>query len=450
MSQDRATCSRREVLRLGSAVGLSLTLPDLLRARGISKTFGRARSLIVLYLHGGHAQQETWDPKPDGPSPERGEFGAIATSVPGTRFSELLPLSAQLAHKLTIIRSLSHGNANHVQASLNAMTGQGHAPEAEARGDFPPAATDFPPFGAVLSRLRPPGNVPPWVQLGPLMRRANGTVLHGQSPGFLGARYAPLTCDRDLVAGSAATDPLATTADVPLLRLHDRGRLLEQVEAQRRSLDRAAEVANFDAYQRQAVNLLTASATAQAFDLASEPDAVRARYGLTAFGQRCLLARRLVAAGLPIVNVHYCQTPTGSWDTHGQHFPQMKNALCPTFDRAFSALVDDLDQRGLLATTLVLATAEFGRTPRINSSGGRDHWPWVYSVALAGGGTAPGTVYGASDRLAAHPLANPHDPRDLAATVYHLLGVAPETLVYDATNRPHALITGRKIDGLLS
>ena len=194
---------------------------------------------------------------------------------------------------------------------------------------------------------------------------------------------------------------------------------------------------------------MTSAATARAFDLASEPAALRDRYGRTEFGQRCLLARRLAEAGVPIVNVHYCRTPTGSWDTHGQHFKQMKDSLCPTFDRAFAALVDDLAQRGLLGQTLVLATAEFGRTPRVNGAAGRDHWPWAYSVALAGGGAAGGVAYGASDRIAAHPSARPHDPADLAATVYHLLGVPAETAVHDAANRPYGVVTGRKIEGLL-
>ncbi len=449
--------SRREVLRLGAACGFALTLPDLLRAQtqappSSSRTFGRARSVIVLYLHGGHAQQETWDPKPDGPSPERGEFGAIDTSVPGVRFSELLPRSAQLAHKLTVIRSLSHANANHVQASLNAMTGHGHPPQAEARGDFPPTSSDFPPFGAVVSKLRESSRsarLPTWVQIGPLMRRNNGTVLHGQLPGFLGARHSPLAIDQELLPANVRVEAVATDATVPILRLNDRGRLLEQVEEQRRQMDRAAEVNNFDAFHRQAFNILSAPETARAFDLAAEPPAVRARYGASEFGQRCLLARRLAEAGVPIINVHFCHTPAGSWDTHSQHFNQMKNSLCPVFDQAFSALVDDLSQRGSLEQTLVLATAEFGRTPRVNTSAGRDHWPWVYSIAMAGAGARPGVVYGASDGIAAHPTANPHDPRDLAATVYHLLGVPDDTLVHDQTNRPHSLVVGRKIDGLL-
>ncbi len=215
-------------------------------------------------------------------------------------------------------------------------------------------------------------------------------------------------------------------------------------------MDQAAEVQTFDAFHRRAFDILSAPTTARAFDLAREPAAVRARYGRTQFGQRCLLARRLAEAGVPIVNVHFCHTPAGSWDTHSNHFRQMKNLLCPIFDQAFAALVDDLDQRGLSAQTLVLATAEFGRTPRVNRSAGRDHWPFVYSIAMAGGGTRPGTVLGASDSIAAYPTAHPHDPRDLAATVYHLLGVPPDTTVYDQTHRPHPLVVGRKIDGLLA
>jgi uncharacterized protein (DUF1501 family) len=450
-----ARLQRRDLLRLGGLCGFGLLLPDLLRARAQARpasrgTFGRAKSVIVLYLHGGHAQQETWDPKPDGPSPARGEFGAIATSVPGVRVGELLPRSARLMHKLAVIRSLSHPNANHVQAALPAMTGHAHPPSEEARGDFPPAPTDFPPFGAVLSSLRPPGQLPTWVQVGPLMRRANGTVLHGQSPGFLGGRYGPLVVDQDLLATDVRVEAVASNPDVTPARLAGRRDILAHVDAQRRLLDRSADVQSYDAYQERALNLLTSSATARAFDLAAEPAAVRDRYGRTPFGQQCLLARRLAEAGVPLVNVHYCRTPTGSWDTHGQHFRQMKESLCPTFDQAFAALVDDLDQRGLLGQTLVLATAEFGRTPKVNAAAGRDHWPWVYSVALAGGGTAAGTVYGASDKSAAYPTSHPHDPRDLAATVYHLLGVPDDTQVTDQSGRPHALVIGQKIDGLLS
>ncbi len=406
--------------------------------------------MIVLYLHGGHAQQETWDPKPGGPAPARGEFGAIATSLPGVQIGELLPRSARLMHKLAVIRSLSHANANHVQASLSALTGHAHPPATEARGDFPPSSSDFPPFRRGLKSLAPSPALPTWVQLGPLMRRSNGTVLHGQLPGFLGNRHSPLAIDQDLLPADVRIGAAASDANVPVLRLTDRSRLLDQVERQRRHLEHASELESFDAFHRRAFALLSSPTTARAFALAAEPPTVRARYGRTQFGQRCLLARRLAEAGLPIINVHFCQTPDGSWDTHGRHFTQMKNHLCPIFDQAFAALVEDLDQRGLLGQTLVLATAEFGRTPRVNNAAGRDHWPWVYSVAMAGGGTRPGTVVGASDGIAAYPIANPHDPRDLAATVYHLLGVPDDTMIHDQTDRPHTLISGRKIDGLLA
>jgi uncharacterized protein (DUF1501 family) len=446
--------NRRELLRVGGLCGMGLLLSDLLRVRAAptnppQRHLGQAKSVIMLYLHGGHAQQETWDPKPEGPSPARGEFGAIATSVPGTRVSELLPHSARLMHRLAVIRSLSHANANHVQASLPAMTGHAHPPAEEARGDFPPSPNDFPAFGAVLTQLRSAGRLPTWVQVGPLMRRNNGTVLHGQSPGFLGARYGPLVIDQDLCPASVRIGAVSPDREVPVLRLSARRQLLHQVDAQRRLFDRVAEVRSFDAYQQRALNLLGSTATARAFDLASEAPSLRDRYGRTQFGQCCLLARRLAEAGVPMINVHFCQTPVGSWDTHSQHFRQMKDYLCPIFDRAFAALVSDLDQRGLLGQTLVLATAEFGRTPQVNRSSGRDHWPWVYSVALAGGGTAGGVFYGSSDNIAAFPTSHAHDPRDLAATVYHLLGVPADTLVHDQLGRPHTLVTGQKIDGLL-
>lgn len=446
---------RRRLLTLGGLAATGLPLADLFRARAVAApeargTFGRARSVIVLYLHGGHAQQETWDPKPDGPSPERGEFGAIATSVPGVRIGELLPRSAQIMHRLAVIRSVSHGNANHVQASLSAMTGHAHPPEAEARGDFPPAPTDFPPVGAVQSDLRKPGPLPTWVQVGPLMRRANGTVLHGQIPGFLGGRHGPLVIDQDLQADDVRIAAVAPDPELSIPRVMDRQALLKQLDGQRRTLDHAAEVRILDGYQQRAFDLLSSPDTRKAFDLAGEPAAVRDRYGRTQFGQCCLLARRLAEAGVPVVNVHYCRTPTGSWDTHGKHFAQMKESLCPTFDRAFAALVTDLDERGLLGRTLVVANAEFGRTPRINSNAGRDHWPFVYSLALAGGGLGRGVVYGSSDKAAAFPASHPHDPRDVAATIYHLLGVPADTVVYDQASRPHSLVIGQKIDGLLA
>lgn len=453
--------TRRDCLRVGGAAGLGLALPDLLRLRGeaaaeeerapaAGRTFGRAKSVIMIYLHGGPAQQETWDPKPDGPSPERGEFGAIGTSVPGVNFSETLPRSARWMDRLAIIRSLTHANANHVQAALPALTGKHHPIADEQRGDFPPQPSDFPNIGAVLDHLRPSRRLPTWLQIGPTMRRANGTLLHGQSPGFLGLKHGPLLIDQELTPDDVSVAAVAADPLVPDGRVLGRRTLLGALDAQRRAIDLLGRVRDLDGYQQRALDLLTSPAAVRAFDLASEPAALREAYGRNNVGQSCLLARRLAEVGVPMISVHYCRTPTGSWDTHGKHFDQMKASLCPTLDRAFSALVEDLDQRGLLDSTLVWINSEFGRTPRINSNVGRDHWPWVYSLCLAGGGLARGVVVGASDALAAHPTLHPYDPADLTATVYHLLGVPPETTIQDPQGRVYPLISGAPIRALLA
>ena len=450
--------SRREALRIGGLCGIGLTLPRLFEIRSTAGehdpagagSFGKARRVIMLYLHGGHPQQETFDPKPEGPSAVRGEFGAIQTSLTGVKFSELFPRSAELAHKLAVVRSISHGNANHVQAALSAQTGHAHPRNLEALGDFPPSTKDFPPIGAVLDTIgTAPANLPSWVRVGPLMRRANGTVLHGQTPGFLGERHASFVIDQSLLPADVRIDAVAPGRDLTSVRLSARHDLLQQFESARRRLDDSAATRNLDAFYQKAFGLLSSDDTRRAFELARETAALRARYGKTEFGQRCLLARRLVEAGIPMVNVSYCHTPAGSWDTHSNHFKQMKQSLAPTFDAAFSTLVEDLDQRGQLAETLVVVNAEFGRTPKINSASGRDHWPWVYSLVLAGAGIRPGTVYGASDNSAAYPASNPHDPADFVATIYHLLGIPPSSQVHDAAGRPHNVIIGQPIEGVL-
>lgn len=447
--------SRREALRLGGLFGCGLTLPQILAAQARAddrdiRTFGAAKRVIMLYLHGGHPQQETFDPKPYGPSAVRGEFGAIGTSVAGVQFGELFPRTAALMHKLTVVRSISHGNANHVQAALAAQTGHAHPRNLEALGDFPPSSNDFPPIGAVLDTIRPTvANLLTWVRIGPLMRRANGTVIHGQTPGFLGDRHASFVIDQPLLPADVRIDAVAPNADLTAMRLSARRDLLTQFDGERRRLDETAATRNLDGFYQKAFNLLASDDTRRAFELRRENPALRARYGPTEFGQRCLLARRLAEAGVPMVNVSYCHTPDGSWDTHGDHFRQMKKSLAPTFDAAFTALIDDLDDRGLLDETLVVVNAEFGRTPKINNASGRDHWPWVYSLALAGAGVRAGTVYGASDRSAAYPTANPHDPADFVATIYHLLGISAVTQIHDAAGRPHVVVIGEPIAGIL-
>ena len=448
--------SRRQWLTAGAAAGLGLSLPDWLRLRARAqaiegqhpRSFGSAKQVIFLFLHGGHPQHETFDPKPAAPAEIRGEFGQIETALPGVHFGELFPRCAKIADRLALVRSMAHDNTNHVQACLPAMTGHKHSSQVRSRGDFPPAPSDFPHFGAVVDHLRGGGRqLPGWVQIGPQMTRNNGTVLHGQSPGFLGLDHSPLTVNQDLLADEVRVD--AVTPEVGVARMKGRQQLLTMLEQQRRLLDRVA-AGTKDAFYQRAYNLLTSTATQQAFDLSAEPASMRALYPASQVGRSCLLARRLVEAGVPFVNVHYCKTPRGSWDTHSNNFKQMKDSLGPTLDGSLAALVVDLQRRGLLDQVLVVAMAEFGRTPKVNSRAGRDHWPFVYCLALAGAGLKRGVVHGASDRLGAYPQSHPHDPADMAATIYHLLGVPADTTLYDQERRPHHLIVGRPIEAILA
>ena len=234
------------------------------------------------------------------------------------------------------------------------------------------------------------------------------------------------------------------------IRLTERANLRRQFNSYTKQLEELGETKKLAPYFERAVSLLASNKTKAAFDLAQEKPELREAYGKTEFGQRCLLARRLIEAGVPMVNVSYCHTPSGSWDTHSQNAKKMKESLAPTLDQSVAALLTDLQQRGMLDETLVVINAEFGRTPKINKNLGRDHWPFVYSLALAGAGVQGGAVYGKSDKSAAYPLENPRDPADMAATIYHLLGVSPATRVYDSAGRPHSLVVGSPIEELLS
>jgi hypothetical protein len=452
--------SRRDILRLGGLCGFHLSLGGLLANQAhageqpaVNRTqngsFGAAKRIIMLYLHGGHPQQETFDPKPNGPSAVRGEFGAISTATAGVQFSELLPQTATISDKLAIVRSMSHTNPNHVTASLPAATGHAHPP-GTPQTDFPPAESDFPPIGAVLSELRETSQLPSWVRIGPLMRRSNGTVLHGQLPGFLGASNSHFAVDQKLKQEDVTIQAVSPNDDLSAIRLRARRNLLQEFDQQRFLIDQHATTQNLDQHYQKAFSLLSSEATRGAFDLAAEPDVLRRTYGWTEFGQRCVLARRLIESGVPMVNVSYCHTPSGSWDTHSNNFNKMKESLAPTLDAALTGLVRDLEQRGLLNDTLVVVNAEFGRTPAINKRAGRDHWPWVYSLALAGAGTNAGAIHGSSDASAAYPASSPHSQADFVATIYHLLGIPADTVLKDQLGRPHQLILGQPIHELLA
>ena len=435
--------SRRRWLRL-SAFGLSL--PGLLRAGESSRQQPAARACVLFLLHGGPSQLDTWDMKPAAPDNIRGEFRPVATSVPGIRICEHLPLLARRAHLYSIVRSMTHTAINHNTATYTVTTG--HPPLRDLIA-FTPTENDFPHLGAQVAFGRPSERpVPAAVSLPDPVTDGPYTT-PGQNGGFLGAAYAPFRVVGDPNAPDFQVDGLAGEPE----RLAGR-------EALRRRLDRGLErlaahpgVAALDRYRQRALALLTSDQTRRAFDLGREPGRLRERYGRHRYGQALLLARRLVEAGVRLVTVYWggkVNNPDPHWDTHFNNNRRLKEELLPPFDQCFSVFLDDLHARGLLATTLVLAMGEFGRTPRFGqftgngvNETGRDHWAACYSILVAGGKAGGGRVLGKSDRIAAYPAEDPYPPQDVQATVLHALGVDPATVVRDAFGRSVPLSTGK-------
>lgn len=461
--------SRREFLRAGGLGLFGLGLPSMLKARGqsagdpASSTFGRAKSCIILFMWGGPAQQETWDLKPDAPEQVRGEFRPIATNVPGIAISEHFPGLARQAHRLAIIRSVHHADVNHTTATHELLTGR---PIPTVGGGL--MEDDWPHYGAVLARRdrgRERSCLPPFVQMRPTIPEGAPRFVeesHGQGAGWLGPAFNPFTIDDDPSRPDYRVGAFRLPEDVGSGRFEDRRRLLKVVEAQARDLERSLHVQALDAHYARAYNMLTARRALEAFDLEREDPKLRARYGLHPHGQAVLQARRLVEAGVPLTTVFWQNDGLTNvsvyWDTHNRNFIDLKTRLMPASDQAFVALLDDLDARGLLAETLVVWTGEFGRTPRVGQGvvggagagrDGRDHWPHCFSTVLAGAGIRGGTVFGASDRWAAHPARDPVTPADIAATVYHLLGVDPSLELPDSLGRPLRLCLGTPIAGVL-
>jgi uncharacterized protein (DUF1501 family) len=452
-SCDGVGWTRREVLRVG-ATALGLTLPNLLRAR--TAPAARARSVVILFLSGGPSQLDMWDLKPDAPQEIRGTFRPIATNVPGTRVCEHLPRMARLADKYTIVRSMSHDDTNHPSATYWMMTGgRLSRPVIQASGM---ARNDRPHLGAVLARfLGPRAAVPPFVMV-PEFISPVGVARPGQHAGFLGPRFDPYLIASDPSVPGYSAGMIRRDTSLSVARLEDRRALLEGLEKARAGSDAVAAAGNLDVYRSQAIDLVVSAAAQKAFDLSQEPAPVRDRYGWHTFGQSALVARRLIEAGVRLVQVNFVRHDNGKggqgYDSHGvppnpPHLRWAKDELLPPTDAAFAALVEDLADRGLLAETLVVMMGEFGRTPRFNPYGGRDHWSRCYSLVLAGGGIAAGRVYGASDASAAVPVRDPVSPEDLMATVYHLLGVDHHTRMYDLQGRPVPLVEGTPVAGLL-
>ncbi len=457
--QSNRPIARREILRVGSLCAAGLSVPNLLCASDPKKVrpsadnmFGRAKNIIFLFLAGGPPQHETFDPKPLAPAEIRGPFQPISTNIPGIQFCELLPRTASMADKLAICRSLSTDDNNHDGSGYQVLTGYKYIGP-NSRTIQP---TDWPYFGSIIKRYRPSELLPPlstaWI---PDLFRLNESVTPaGQTGGFMGGIWDP-----DRFVG----DPSQANYEAPGIRLGPLGvtdirrrwELLSQIEQPLETSTRRVATARYDNYQQQAFQLLTSGKAQEAFAVHREPTRIRLRYGMNAWGQSVLLARRLIEAGVRLVHVQWPREPGDNavdnplWDTHAQNADRVEDVLCPQFDLGFSALIEDLDQRGLLDETLVVAIGEFGRTPKINSKGGRDHWGHVFSFVLAGAGISGGQVYGASDRHGGYPLENRVSAGDFTATLFHLVGLDHESKFRDQQGREHLLTNGRPIFKML-
>ncbi|QJX01147.1 DUF1501 domain-containing protein [Frigoriglobus tundricola] len=451
--------TRRELLRAGGIGVAGLTLPGLLKAEdgkagAPTKRVGTARSVIVFCTNGGTGQHDSFDPKPDAPAEIRGKYTGTDTNVRGIRLNEHLPHLAKQADKFSLIRSLHHTDTVHPSALYWTLCGA-KIPRAVTPESATMSREDRPHFGSAATKLLPGRKDLPGFVMMPVAMGPNGPEWPGQFAGFLGAAHDPYRVNSyagepNFTPGAVASDPT-----LPSSRLDARRALLAQVSEGGRHLDAQAATKGLDPHFAKAFDMVSSPAAQKAFDLDAEPKAIREKYGDHTFGQQCLLARRLVEAGVRLVQINWPRSNIGGrggagYDTHANGFKLIEDNLYPATDKAFAALFADLHDRGLLDETLVIFFNEFGRTPKINAANGRDHWPFVYSILLGGGGVKGGRVYGASDKVGAYPASDPAKPEDLLATIYHALGIDLDTVLYDALQRPHHLIDGQPIKALLS
>ncbi len=442
--------TRRELLQVGYSGLLGLSLPSLLarsagaEANAEKRSPRRAKSVILVFQTGAPSHLDTLDLKPDAPPEVRGEFKTLATKTPDLRICEHLPRLAARSDKYAVVRSLAHRENNHLVATHHVLTGY---KQPGAFFDKVASRDDWPSYSSALNYLKPrrdgiPSgvNLPTFLMEGPL-------TWPGQHAGFLGPKYDPWQISKDPNAADFRVDSVSLAPGLEIERLRDRRALLASVDRQQRQFEELAECRRLSDQQELAFSVLTSGKIARAFELEREPVAVRDRYGRHAFGQSLLLARRLVQAGVPVVQANMGRVQ--NWDNHGNIFPTLKNRLLPPLDQGVAALLDDLDATGLLSETLVMVLGEFGRTPKI-SNAGRDHWAPCFSGIFAGAGVQGGQVIGKSDKIGAYPATTPYSPDDIGATVYHVLGVDPTSEVRDRQNRPVQLNRGQVIQSLFT
>jgi len=434
---------------------LGLTLPKVLWAEAQKKgPKARAKSVIFLYQFGGPSHIDMFDMKPGAPEAIRGSHKPMSSKADGIAISEYLPKLSQVMNKVTLIRSMHHRMNNHNPASYYALSG--HAPPVDdiTLRDSPEL---FPAYGSVVDKLSPvSAELPTFVSLPWVI--GDGTITPGQGGSFLGKMHDPLWVTRDPNKADFKLPELTLPANLSYERLMHRRSIQKIIDQQSRLLDQSAQAKGMDAYYERALAMLNSPKLREAFDISSEPDTVRESYGRTTYGQSCLLARRLVEAGTKFVTVHFSANIGGDvgsgWDTHGNNgkkmFPILEKYHLPITDQTLPTLLEELDQRGLLDSTLVVWMGEFGRTPKINEKASRDHWPQCYTVLLAGAGVKRGFVYGESDKTASYPAKDPVRPDDLAATIYYLLGIDPHTEVAGADDRPVLISEGNPITGIIS
>jgi len=437
-------------MRVGGLAGLSLFHADWMRAAAAQPAprKGKAKSVIMVFNCGGPSHVDLWDPKPDAPDDVRGTFRPLKTNVSGIRVTELMPRTAKLADKYAIVRSVHHNHQGHNSAMYWSIVGRPYPIDSTL---INPGRTDMPSLGTLVGWLAQrdhyTGSLPPYVITPAPHCDSTRYITPGQYGGCLGAKHDPFVLNSDPNGADYRVRDVNLVDGVPIKRLQDRQSLLEQIDGGSPQID-SPSARELEIYRGKALSLVASGEMQKAFDLSREPEKVRERYGRHKWGQSHLLARRLVEAGVPFVT-----TVNGEsiiWDTHLDNFNRMKNTLVPPMEQAFSALIEDLAQRGLLDTTLVMWMSDFGRTPHINKDAGRDHWPACYSAVLAGGGVKGGQVIGESDAIGAAPISQPVTPADLHATVLTALGYDPHgTTFTTGDGRPMPLSEGEVIKGLL-